>query len=381
MAARLTRLLGDFDLAEELVQDAIVSALEHWPREGVPDAPEAWLLTVARRKGIDRMRREARYQRKLALLEEAPQSVTTDADDRLDLIFTCCHPALSRDAQVALTLRSVLGLTTAEIASAFLVPEATLAQRIVRAKRKIVDAHISFRRPESSEIPERLGEVLTVLYLVFNEGYLSSGAERAARRDLAEEAEWLATLVARLMPDEPEVLGLLALMRLHLARADARFDERGRMILLKDQDRSTWDRSRIADAVDLLERAARLRRPGPYQIQASIAALHTEASSWSATDWPQILRLYDALLAMTGSPVVRLNRAIALREAAGPDVALREVDDLSEDLYRYHLWHATRAELLRDLGRTDEAREADRRALELTSNPAERALLEERIAR
>jgi len=377
---RLTKLLGDFDLAEELVQDAIVTALEHWPRDGIPDAPGAWLLTVARRKGIDRLRREARYQRKLALLEEAPPAVTTYTDERLDLIFTCCHPALGRDAQVALTLRSVVGLTTAEIARAFLVPEPTLAQRIVRAKRKIVEANISLRRPDVSELPERLGQVLAVLYLVFNEGYLSSGPERATRRDLAEEAGWLTSLIARAVPDEPEVLGLLALMRLHIARSDVRFDDRGRMVLLKDQDRSRWDRGRIADAIRLIERAGAMRRPGPYQLQAAIAALHAEAPSWSATDWPQILRLYDELLAMTSSPVVALNRAIALREVAGPEAALREVERLADDLDRYHLFHATRAELLRDLGRGEEARAADRRALELTENPAERALLAERIA-
>ncbi len=380
MTARLTRLLGDFDLAEDLVQDAIVSALEHWPRDGVPEAPAAWLLTVARRKGIDRMRREARYQRKLAILAEETPGAITDADDRLDLIFTCCHPALSRDAQVALTLRSVLGLTTSEIAAAFLLPEATLAQRIVRAKRKIVDAHITFRRPERGEMPERLDEVLAVLYLVFNEGYLSHAAEHATRRDLAEEGEWLAALLARLLPDEPEVLGLLALVRFHLARVGARFDERGRMILLRDQDRGKWDRTAIEAAVRLLERAGGMRRTGPYQIQAAIAAVHSEAPSWSATDWPQILHLYDALAALTGSPVVKLNRAIALREVAGADLALREIDGLVDDLEGYHLFHAARAEMLRAVGRTDEARVADRRALELTDNPAERALLESRIA-
>jgi RNA polymerase sigma factor (sigma-70 family) len=381
VTSRLTRLLGDFGLAEELVQDAIVAALEHWPREGIPDSPAAWLLTVARRKGIDRLRREARYRQKLALLEEPAPMASTETDERLELIFTCCHPALPREAQIALTLRSVLGLSTPEIARAFLVPEATLAQRIVRAKRKIVEAGISFRSPERHEIPERLNEVLTVLYLVFNEGYLSSGPDRAARRDLVEDAEWLASLVAKLMPDEPEVLGLVALMRLHLSRASARFDDRGRMVLVKDQDRARWDRARITSAVSLLERAGAVRRPGPYQLQAAIAAVHAEASSWAATDWPQILRLYDALLATTGSPVVRLNRAIVLRHVAGAEHALAEVDAVAQQLDRYHLFHATRAELLRDLGCAREAREADRRALELTANPAERALLEDRIAR
>lgn len=375
------------------MQDAIVSALEHWPSEGIPEVPAAWLLTVARRKGIDRLRRETRYRQKLAVLEEeaaravvdpaAPRSegmASVQADDRLELIFTCCHPALSRDAQVALTLRSVLGLTTPEIAKAFLVPEATLAQRIVRAKRKIAEAGITFRAPEPRELPERLDQVLAVLYLVFNEGYLSSRSDRAARRDLAEDAEWLASLLASLVPDEPEVLGLLALMRLHLARASARFDEHGRLVLLRDQDRSRWDRRRIDDGIRLVERAGALKRPGPYQLQAAIAAVHAEAPAWEATDWPQILRLYDALLAASGgSPVVRLNRAIALRQVAGPELALCEVDAIADDLDRYHLLHATRAELLRDLGRADDARDADRRALELTDNPAERALLEERI--
>lgn len=375
------------------MQEAIVAALEHWPREGIPEVPAAWLLTVARRRGIDRLRRAKRYQEKLALLEEeartaivdptevrARSMASTDADERIELIFTCCHPALSRDAQVALTLRSVLGLTTPEIARAFLVPESTLAQRIVRAKRKIVDAGISLRAPEPRELPERLDQVLAVLYLVFNEGYLSSGPGRASRRDLTTDAEWLASLLARMVPNEPEVFGLLALMRLHLARAASRFDERGRIVLLKDQDRSRWDHAKIASAVELLGRAAAFRRPGPYQLQAAIAAVHAEARTWEATDWPQILRLYDALLAISGSPVVRLNRAIALRQVAGPEHALREVDAIAADLDRYHLLHATRAELLRDLGRRDEARDADGRALELTDNPAERALLEKRIA-
>jgi RNA polymerase sigma factor (sigma-70 family) len=381
VVARLARLLGDFDLAEELAQEAILSAMEHWPTDGVPDAPEAWLLTVARRKGIDRLRREARYRAKLGLLEEVPPAVTVTTDERLDLIFTCCHPALAREAQVALTLRAVLGFTTSEIARAFLVTEATLAQRIVRAKRKIVEAKIALRLPAPDELADRLAEVLTVLYLVFNEGYLSSSGERASRRDLAEDAEWLTRLVVHLLPGEPEAIGLLALMELHLSRAEARFGESGRMVLMRDQDRSRWDRARIRRAEDLIERAARMGRPGAYQIQADIAAAHARSRSWDATDWPQILRLYDALVAMTGSPVVQLNRAIALREVAGAEIALHETDALTDELDAYYLFHATRAELLRDLGRGEEARDADRRALELTKNPAERALLEERIAR
>jgi len=326
------------------------------------------------------MRREARYQDKLALLEEAPTRMPTARDERLDLIFMCCHPALARDARIALTLRSVLGLTTAEIARAFLTSESTLAQRIVRAKRKIVDARIALRRPEPTELVDRLDQALAVVYLVFNEGYLATGGPGPARRDLMLEADRLASEFARALPDQPDALGLLAMIHLHLARADSRFDERGRMILLEDQDRSRWDRARIADAVRLLDRAGAMKQPGPYQVQAAIAALHAEAPSWSATDWPRIRRLYDALVAMTGSPVVRLNRAIALREVAGAEAAPREADGLAAGLDRYHLLHATRAELLRDLGRRDEAHEADRRALELTENPAERALLEERIA-
>lgn len=362
MTARLTRLLGDFDLAEDLVQEAIIAAMEHWPRDGIPEVPGAWLLTVAKRKGLDRLRRAARYREKLAFLGEEATRTTVEPTE-LDLIFTCCHPALSREAQVALTLRSVAGLTTPEIARAFLIPEATLAQRIVRAKRKIVDAAITFKAPESHELAQRLAEVLAVLYLVFNEGYLSSGPDRAARRDLAEDAEWLASLVVRLLPDEPEALGLLALMRLHSSRAPTRFEASGRMVLLRDQDRSRWDRSKVSNAVQLLERAGAMKRPGPYQLQAAIAAVHAEARSWEETDWPQILRLYDALLAASGgSPVVRLNRAIALRQVAGPEHALREVDAIADDLARYHLLHATRAEFLRERPRRRSARRGPPRA-------------------
>jgi RNA polymerase sigma-70 factor (ECF subfamily) len=381
LVGALVKSLGDFDVAEEAVQDALVSALEHWPQEGIPANPGAWLVTTARRKGIDRLRRQTRYREKVAQLEETPMpSASSLPDERLELIFTCCHPALARDAQVALTLRSVAGLTTSEIARAFLVPEATVAQRLVRAKRKIVDAKIPFRVPEGHELPDRIDEVLSVLYLMFNEGYLATGARGATDRDLAAEAEWLASLLARLMPDEPEVLGVLALMRFNLARADARFDPSGRLVLLRDQDRSKWDRARIEDTFGLVGRFLRMQRPGPYQLQALIAAAHADAPSWEDTRWAEILRSYDALLAFNDSPVVRLNRAIALWHVLGAEAAYVEVLRLAEELDRYHLFHATRAELLRALGRPDDARAADERALELTENPAERALLASRLA-
>ncbi len=379
LTASLTKSLGNFDLAEECVQDALVAALEHWPQEGIPDNPGAWLMTAARRRGIDRLRREKRYQEKIAQLEEPVPLKSTMPDERLELIFTCCHPALARDAQVALTLRSVAGLTTAEIARAFLVPEATIAQRLVRAKRKIVDARIPFRIPDRSELGERLDEVLAVLYLMFNEGYLSTGRRGASDRDLAAEAEWLASLIVQLLPDEPEALGLLALMRFHLARAAARFDPAGEIVLLKDQDRALWDARRIADGHALVQQFIALRLMGPYQLQALIAMAHTEARTWEETRWPDILRAYDALLAFTDTAVVRLNRAIALAHVSGAERALAEVDLLADDLDRYHLFHATRAELLRQLGRPQEALTADARALELTQNPAERALLGRRV--
>jgi len=380
LVAALVRSLGDFDLAEECVQDALIAALEHWPREGVPANPGAWLMTTARRKGIDRLRRAKRYEEKIAQLEETMPSPSSMPDERLELIFTCCHPALSREAQVALTLRSVAGLTTGEIARAFLTSEATVAQRLVRAKRKIVDAKIPFRVPERADLAERLEEVLAVLYLMFNEGYLATGRRGASDRDLASEAEWLATLVVQLLPEEPEALGLLALMRFHVARAAARFDRNGDIVLLKDQERWKWDQERIADATTVVGRFLALGRPGPYQLQALIALAHTSAASWEETRWTDIVRAYDSLLGFTDSPVVRLNRAIAVGHVAGPAQALTEVDALSLDLDGYHLFHATRAELLRQLGRPDEARSADRRALALTENPAERALLERRLA-
>jgi len=381
LTAALVRILGDFDLAEELVQEALLEAIQHWPTEGIPEKPGAWLLTTARRKAVDQLRRQARFRDKLAQLEgDLMRDDTAEGDDRLRLIFTCCHPALSREAQVALTLRAVAGLTTIEIARAFITSEATIAQRIVRAKRKIVDAKIPYRVPAERDLGERLDEVLAVLYLMFNEGYLATAGEQATRRDLAEDAAWLAGLMVRLMPDEPEALGLLALMRLHLARARGRFDDVGNLVLLQNQDRGRWDRERIASAMVLLQRAASLHRPGPYQLQAAIAACHAEAPTWAETDWRQIVALYDALLQQMPSPVVELNRGIARRYRDGAAAALADVDRLAEALDGYYLFHATRAELLRDLGREPEARTALTRALELTANPAERALLQQRLS-
>jgi RNA polymerase sigma factor (sigma-70 family) len=370
------RILGDFDVAEEIVQDALLLALERWPVDGIPEKPGAWLLTVARRRAFNQLSRDARYHAKLAQLE---QPLPREPDERLRLMFTCCHPALSRTAQVALTLRAVCGFTTIEIAHAFLVSEATVAQRIVRARRKIVAAHIPYRMPDDDELGQRLGEVLAVLYLMFNEGYLASGGTTPIRRDLAEDAAWLAGLVVRLLPGEPEPLGLLALMRLHLARIEARFTAAEELVLLPDQDRLLWNRSMIAEAVTLIEQAAELQRPGPYQVEAAIVACHAEAESWAATDWRQIVLLYDLLLQMRPSPVVRLNRAVALRQVAGPEAALAEVNALAQDLDHYHLFHAIRGELLLELSYREQARASALRALELTQNRAEQSLLARRL--
>jgi RNA polymerase sigma factor (sigma-70 family) len=376
LAVALMAVTGDFSTAEDLVQDAVVTALRRWPTEGIPDRPDAWLFTVARNRGLDVLRREANYRAKLAQLQ---WPVQPDPDERLRLIFTCCHPALSRPAQIALTLRVVCGLTTAQIARAFLTPETTVAQRITRAKRKIADAGIPYRIPDPDELNARLGEVLAVIYLLLNEGYLST-AEQAQSRDLVDDADWLATLLHQLMPTEPEVTGLLALITLHRARADARFDEAGKLVLLQHQDRSRWDHQAIVEATQLLTQAARLRRPGPYQLQAAIVACHADAEDWADTDWEQIVVLYDMLLHLAPSPVTRLHRAVALRYTAGPAAALDELDSLGDSLDGYHLFHATRAELLRALGQPDQARGSDERALELTANPAEQALLQQRIS-
>ena len=380
LTATLVRLLGDFDLAEEMVSEAMVEALEHWPRDGVPERATSWLLTTAKRKGLDRLRRNARYREKLALVAALSDRTQYDVDDRLTLIFTCCHPVLAPEARIALTLRAVVGLTTAEIARAFLISAETLTKRIARAKRKIVDANVPYRVPSSAEMASRLTDVLTVIYLVFNEGYLATGGSAPLRRDLARDAEWLATLLVRLLPDEPEPLGLLALIRLHLARWESRLDSDGRLVLLEHQDRSLWDRGAIAQAIHLIEHAASYRRPGAYQVEASMAALHCEAREWDQTDWPQVLALYSVLQRIDPSPVVRLNGVVALSYVEGPEAALRELAALEPSLNRYYLFHAIRAGLYRRVNQTAEADDADARAIELTQNHAERALMTARMA-
>ena len=387
LTAALVRVTGDFAVAEEVVQDSLLVAWQRWRADGIPDNPSGWLWTVARRRALDIARRDARYAAKLALLAAAaetpgpPDASAGPVDDRLTLIFTCCHPALSHEAQVALTLRIVCGLSAGQIARAFLVSETAILRRLTRARHKIAAAGIPYRIPAADQLAERLGAVLSVIDLTFNEAYLSSGGGDPERRDLTQDAEWLAGLLACLMPAEPEVLGLLALIRLHRARARARFDSAGRLVLLAEQDRRLWDRAAIAGAADLVVRAGRMRRPGPYQIQAAILACHAEAPTCEQTDWPQILLLYDALMACMPTPVVAMHRAIAHGQIAGPAAALADLDVLDGTLASYHLFHAARAQLLRELGRTAEARSADARALRLTGNPAERALLEQRLIR
>lgn len=386
--AVLVRLLGDIDLAEEAVQEAFATAVERWPDDGVPPSPAGWIITTARNRAIDRMRREARRDGKhaeAALLhpsggDQEREEVGAVPDDRLRLIFTCCHPALAPAARVALTLRLLGGLTTAEIARAFLVPEATLAQRLVRAKAKIRDARIPYRVPRDADLPERLDAVLAVVYLIFTEGHDAGFGDRLVRDDLCAEAIRLARLLDDLLPDEPEVWGLLALLLLTDARRPSRIGPTGELVLLADQNRALWDRALIAEGQALVRRCLRLDRPGPYQVQAAIAAVHSDAPAAADTDWRQILQLYDLLYAYSRSPVVALNRAVAVAEVDGPQAALSLVDGLDElDLRGHHLFHAVRADLLRRLGRDAEATTAYAAAIELTGNEAERAFLRERL--
>jgi RNA polymerase sigma-70 factor (ECF subfamily) len=386
ITAALAARTGDVGLAADAVQDAFVEAIEHW-RDGPPPNPGGWLATTARRKAIDRLRRDRAGQEKLALLavtQTGPGADTGDADEAddelLGMIFACCHPALPRESQIALTLRAACGLTTAEIAAAFLAAEPAMTQRLLRARKALRAAHADLRVPDPDALADRLAEVLAVVYLVFNEGYLASAGRQPARRDLAAQALALARLLHRLMPREPEVGGLLALMLLHESRAATRFDGWGRLVRLADQDRARWDAALIAEATALLGRALTLRVPGPYQVQAAIAALHAEAPDYERTDWPQIRLLYDGLQALAPSPVVLLNRAVATRYVVGPEAALAEISPLAAELDGYRLFHALRAGLLAGLGRDDEARDASERALALAGNPAERELLARRLS-
>jgi RNA polymerase sigma-70 factor, ECF subfamily len=379
--AVLVRVFGDIDVAEDAVQEAFAAAVQRWPSAGLPPSPAGWIITTARNKAIDRLRREAsredrHAQAALLHAHDEPPDEGPVRDDRLRLIFTCCHPALAPHARVALTLRLLGGLTTPEIAHAFLVPEPTMAQRLVRAKGKIRNANIPYRVPSEADLPERLAAVLAVVYLVFNEGYTASSGDRLVREDLCKEAIRLGRLLAELMPDEPEVMGLLALMLLVESRRATRTTPEGDLVLLADQDRERWDRELIAEGQALVRRCLRRNQPGPYQFQAAINAVHSDAPTAALTDWWEIVALYDQLMAIAPSPVVALNRAVAVAEVDGPAAALALVDEL--DLGGLHLFHAIRADLLRRLGRRPEAALAYEKAIELAENAAERAFLQRR---
>jgi RNA polymerase sigma-70 factor (ECF subfamily) len=387
----LIRVTGNWDLAEECAQDAFAKALERWPLDGIPTSPLAWLKTTARHRALDRLRRATVGEAKLKELAMTRFPGTPDEDDgdesgieddRLRLMFTCCHPALAPEAQVALTLRTLAGLTTTEIARAFLVPQETMAKRLVRAKRKIEDAGIPYRVPPAHQLPDRLTPVLAVIYALFNEGYGASAGAELIRQNLCAEAIRLARLLAQLMPDEPEAFGLLSLMLLHDARRSARTDRAGDLITLDAQDRALWDRATIDEACGVLDAAVRLRRPGPYQLQAAIAACHATAPTAADTDWVEIAVLYERLAELVPTPVVALNRAVAVAMAAGPEAGLRLIDELEHGgaLSGYHLLPATRADLLRRLGRAEQAESAYREALELAPTDAERRFLSRRLA-